>query len=44
MPTHAENLKAFQRLKTDLYQKDILLTWQHPEEELRAIVSLADTL
>ena len=44
MPTLAENLKAFQALKTDLYQKDFLLTWQHPEEELRAIVTLADTL
>ena len=44
MPTLAENLKAFQGLKTDLYQKDFLLTWQHPEEELRAIVTLADTL
>jgi len=44
MPSLAENLKAFQALKTDLYQKDFLLTWQHPEEELRAIVTLADTL
>ena len=44
MPTLAENLKAFQALKTDLYQKDFLLTWEHPEEEIRAIVTLADTL
>ena len=44
MPTLPENLKAFQALKTDHYQKDFQLTWQHPEEELRAIVTLADTL
>ena len=44
MPTLSDNLKAFQALKTDLYQKDFLLTWEHPEEEIRAIVTLADTL
>jgi knotted carbamoyltransferase YgeW len=44
MPTLSENLKAFRALKTDLYQKDFLLTWEHPEEEIRAIVTLADTL
>jgi knotted carbamoyltransferase YgeW len=44
MPTIAENLKAFQALKTDLFQKDFLLTWEHPEEEIRAILTLADTL
>ena len=43
-PTITENLKAFQGLKTDLFQKDFLLTWEHPEEEIRAIVTLADTL
>ena len=40
----AENLQAFKALKTDLYQKDFLLTWEHPEAEIRAIVTLADTL
>jgi knotted carbamoyltransferase YgeW len=44
MPTLAENLKAFQSLKTDLYQKDFLLTWEHPEAEIRAITTLAHTL
>ncbi len=44
MPTLAENLKAFQALKTDLFQKDFLLTWEHPEEQIRAILTLADTL
>ena len=43
MPTVTENLKAFQALKTDLFQKDFLLTWEHPEQELRAILTLADT-
>lgn len=44
MPTLADNLKAFQSLKTDLFEKDFLLTWEHPEEETRAILTLADTL
>ena len=43
MPTVAKNLKAFQALKTNLFQKDFLLTWEHPEEELNAIITLADT-
>jgi len=41
--TISYNLKAFQTLKTDLFQKDFLLTWEHPEEEIRAILTLADT-
>ena len=43
MSTIAFNLKEFQTLKTDLFQKDFLLTWEHPEEELQAILTLADT-
>ena len=43
MSTITENLKAFQALKTDLFQKDFLLTWEHPEQEIRAILTLADT-
>ena len=39
----ADNLRAFQALNTDLFQKDFLLTWEHPEEELKAIITLADT-
>ncbi len=42
--TITENLKAFQALKTDLFHKDFLLTWDHPEETIRAVVTLADTL
>jgi knotted carbamoyltransferase YgeW len=44
MPSLAQNLQAFQALKTDLFEKDFLLTWEHPEDELRAILTLADTL
>ena len=43
MSNIAFNLKEFQTLKTDLFQKDFLLTWEHPEEEIRAILTLADT-
>ena len=43
MPTVAENLKSFQSLKTDMFRQDFLLTWEHPEEELQAILTLADT-
>ena len=42
MPTVAENLKTFQSLKTDMFQKDFLLTWEHPEQEIKAILALAD--
>jgi knotted carbamoyltransferase YgeW len=41
MPTVADHLKTFQALKTDLFQKDFLLTWEHPEAEIRAILALA---
>ena len=46
MPTPAirELLGAFQGLKTDLYHKDFLLTWEHPAEEIQAILTLAETL
>jgi len=39
-----EQVKAFQALKTDLYQKDFLLTWEHAEEEIKAILALAEAL
>lgn len=39
-----EQLAAFQSLKTDLHQKDFLLTWEHPTEEIKAILTLAETL
>ena len=36
MPTAAirEQLAAFQGLKTDLFQKDFLLTWEHSDEQI----------
>ena len=43
MSNIAFNLKEFQTLKTNLFQKDFLLTWEHPEEEIQAILTLADT-
>ena len=45
MPSTAvrEPLVAFQGLKTDLFQKDFLLTWEHPAEQIKAIVTLAET-
>ncbi|HWQ10042.1 MAG TPA: knotted carbamoyltransferase YgeW, partial [Holophaga sp.] len=46
MPTPAirELLGAFQGLKTDMFHKDFLLTWEHSTEELQAILTLAETL
>lgn len=44
MASILENVKEFQSLKTDMYQKDFLLTWQHSEEELRAVLALAHAL
>jgi knotted carbamoyltransferase YgeW len=42
MPTVADNLKTFKSLDTDMFQKDFLLTWEHPEHEIKAILALAD--
>ena len=46
MPTPAirELLGAFQGFKTDMFHKDFLLTWEHPTEEIKAILTLAETL
>ena len=30
-------------LKTDLFQKDFLLTWEHSADQLKAILTLAET-
>jgi knotted carbamoyltransferase YgeW len=45
MPKNAikENLAAFKNDKTDLFHKDFLLTWEHPDEEIKAVLTLADT-
>jgi knotted carbamoyltransferase YgeW len=39
-----DQLAAFQSLKTDLFHKDFLLTWEHPLDEIKAILTLAETL
>lgn len=38
-----ELVKSFQGLKSDLYHKDFLLTWEHSPEQLNAILTLAET-
>jgi knotted carbamoyltransferase YgeW len=39
-----EQLTAFRSQKTDLFHKDFLLTWQHPRQEIEAILTLAEAL
>jgi knotted carbamoyltransferase YgeW len=34
----------FQSLKTDLFHKDFLLTWEHSLDEIKAVLTLAETL
>lgn len=44
---HAEikqQLEAFRSLKSDLFQKDFLLTWEHPRQQIEAVVVLAEIL
>ena len=45
MPSAAirEQLTAFQGLKSDLFQKDFLLTWEHSDEQIKSILTLAET-
>jgi len=46
MPSAAveKQLAAFQALKTDLFHKDFLLTWEHSTDEIKAILTLAEAL
>ncbi len=37
-------LADFKSLKTDLFHKDFLLTWEHPLDEIKAILTLAEAL
>lgn len=37
-------LAEFQALKTDLFHKDFLLTWEHSADEIKAILALAEAL
>src|ERR671938_1889419 len=39
-----KQLAALQGLKTDLFQKDFLLTWEHSLDEIKAILALAEAL
>ena len=43
-PAVRKQLAAFQALKTNLFRKDFLLTWEHPAEEIGAILALAEAL
>ncbi len=39
-----EQLDTFRSLKTDLFRKDFLLTWEHPRQEIEAVLTLAEAL
>ena len=43
-PAIQAQLEAFQALRSNLFHKDFLLTWEHPTEEIKAILTLAETL
>lgn len=46
MPSAAleKELAAFKALKTDLFRKDFLITWEHKLDEIKAILTLAEAL
>ncbi|MBN2777567.1 MAG: knotted carbamoyltransferase YgeW [Bacteroidales bacterium] len=37
-----EKISALSNIKTDLYKKDFLLTWEKTEQDLRAIIEIAE--
>ncbi len=39
----ADTPAVLERLETGLFRKDFLLTWEHPDEEIRTILSVAAT-
>ncbi len=39
-----DKIEALSRFKTDLYKKDFLLTWEKTEEELKAVLDVAQIL
>jgi len=43
-PAILQHTEAFKRFRTDLFHKDFLLTWEHPEAQIKAILALAETL
>ncbi len=38
-----DSAAVLERLETGLHQKDFLLTWEHPDEEIRTILAVAET-
>ena len=42
MKTLKKQLDELKKLKFNSYGKDFLLTWEKPEQELRAVVALAE--
>ncbi len=42
-PEIRKHAEAFQALPSDLFQKDFLLTWDHADPQIRAILELAET-
>ena len=39
-----QHLEEFRAKKSDLFQKDFLLTWEHSKDQIEAILSLAEVL
>jgi len=39
-----QNLGRLRQLKTDLHQRDFLLTWERTDDEIEAVVRLAETM
>jgi knotted carbamoyltransferase YgeW len=38
------NLKLLKRLHTDIYNRDFLLTWEHADDEIKAVLTVAQLL
>jgi knotted carbamoyltransferase YgeW len=45
MPSNAvkQSLQEFQGLESNLFHKDFLLTWEHPVQQIKAILAVAET-
>ncbi len=41
-PTLQTNLRVLKKLKTNLYNRDFLLTWDQSDDELRAVILIAE--
>jgi len=42
--TTLEKIEALKSLKSDLYKKDFLLTWEKSEDDLKAVIEIAEIL